>query len=164
MPEDDDDDNFDLNEDFSEEDMAHFEKQRKEDEARVKKHPLLLQAKEILHIVDLLIDSAPDNEENESYTSTLKESAMIMLVKLSSGLRTDSYVLGMQNAAIIRDHAEYLRLSNHMLKGMEGFDLNYVKMFREEMEKFRLLFKNWAAELHSMEADYVDEDWGLFIK
>jgi len=38
------------------------------------------------------------------------------VAKLSSALASNNYLLCMQNAALIRYHGEYLRLSNHMLE------------------------------------------------
>lgn len=150
-----DDDDFDFgDEDGSAEDWQEKKRQ-------VNKHPLMVQAKEILQIVDALIDTCKDAEAADMYGGTLRESAMVVLAKLSSGLAIDSYLACMQNAAIIRDHAQYLRLSNHMLGMSEGFDEQHVEMFRREMETFRELFNAWAKEIHKMERD-VEDEWGLF--
>lgn len=157
----DDDDDFDFGE-LSDEEREEVERERKEQDERVNNHPLMLQAQEILQIVDALLGST-DSETIEIYGGTLRESTMMLVVKLSSALRADSYVICMQSAAIIRDHAEYLRLSNHMLADSEVFDEKYLTMFREEMEKFRELFKTWASEIKNMSSDFEDE-WGLFLK
>lgn len=122
-----------------------------------------MQANEILSIVDALIDSCKEEEVGEMYGSTMRESAMIVLTKLSSVLRSNNYLLCMQNAALVREHGEYLRLSNHLLNHSDGFDKKYVAMFRQEMETFRLLFINWAKQIRKMENDVADE-WGLFLK
>jgi hypothetical protein len=156
-----DDDDFDFGE-LSDEEREEIERERKEQDERVNKHPLILQAQEILQIVDALLSST-DSETIEMYGGTLRESTRMLVVKLSSALRADSYVICMQSAAIIRDHAEYLRLSNHMLADSEAFDEKYITMFREEMEKFRELFKTWAIEIRDKENDFEDE-WGLFLK
>lgn len=156
-----DDNDFDFD-DLSDEEREEIEREMQKQDTEVNKHPLMLQAKEILQIVDALLDST-DSDMIEMYGGTLRESAMLLIVKLSSALRSDSYVLCMQNAALIRDHAEYLRLSNHMLIDSNAFDEKYIIMFREEMEKFRLLFKTWAKEIRDKENDFEDE-WGLFLK
>src|SRR5688572_25128983 len=134
-----------------------------EEEQRLAKHPLNIQAHEIMNMIDVLLDTCNDEKARDMYGSTLRDSAMIILAKLSSGLTSDDYVISMQKAALIRDHAEYLRLSNHMLNSLEVFDKAYVRSFREEMEKFRELFREWAKEIRQQENDYQDE-WGLFIK
>ncbi len=156
-----DDDDFDFGE-LSDEEREEIEREMKAEDARVNKHPLMLQAQEILNIVDYLLDST-DSETIDMYGGTLRESTMMLVVKLSSALRSDSYVICMQSASIIRDHAEYLRLSNHMLTDSEAFDEKYITMFREEMERFRELFKIWAKEIRDKENDFEDE-WGLFLK
>lgn len=156
-----DDDDFDFGE-LSDEEREEIEREMKAEDARVNKHPLMLQAQEILNIVDYLLDST-DSETIDMYGGTLRESTMMLVVKLSSALRSDSYVICMQSAAIIRDHAEYLRLSNHMLTDSEAFDEKYIAMFREEMERFRELFKIWVKEIRDKENDFEDE-WGLFLK
>jgi len=156
-----DDDDFDFGE-LSDEEREEIEREMKAEDARVNKHPLMLQAQEILNIVDYLLDST-DSETIDMYGGTLRESTMMLVVKLSSALRSDSYVICMQSASIIRDHAEYLRLSNHMLTDSEAFDEKYITMFREEMERFRELFKIWAKEIRDKENNFEDE-WGLFLK
>jgi hypothetical protein len=156
-----DDNDFDFGE-LSDEEREEIEREMKAEDARVNKHPLMLQAQEILNIVDSLLDST-DSETIDMYGGTLRESTMMLVVKLSSALRADSYVICMQSAAIIRDHAEYLRLSNHMLTDSEAFDEKYITMFREEMDRFRELFKIWAKEIRNKENDFEDE-WGLFLK
>jgi hypothetical protein len=156
------DDDFD-HEDFHDpESEQEFRQRRKQQQQRLHKHPLFRQAHEILELVDALINSAANTEEAELYAPNLRESAMIIVAKLAAGLQSDSYVVCMQQAAIIREHAESLRLSNHLLKYAEGFDERYIGLFREEMEKFRELFKEWAAAIKTMDRDFGDEEWGLF--
>jgi hypothetical protein len=162
-PDDDENDfNFDYD-DLSEEEKEELERQQQEEDQRVESHPLNVQANEILHMIDVLIETSNNSDMKEMYGSTLRDSAMIIITKLASGLSSDSYQICMQKAAIIRDHGEYLRLSNHMLDNLECFDPKYVKAFREEMEKFRELFIEWAKEIHQM-SDEVDDEWGLFNK
>jgi hypothetical protein len=162
MNPDNDDNDFDFD-DFSDEERAEFEKEQEEEERRIESHPLHAQAREILQMITVLIETATDENMKEMYGVTLLDSAQIIIVKLASGLTSDSYVLCMQKAAIIRDHAEYLRLSNHLLNNLEGFDPKYIKAFRDEMERFRELFIEWTKEIHKMDDSYADE-WGLFKK
>ena len=110
-----------------------------------------------------LLDTCEDPMQVDMYGGTLRKSAMIVVAQLTSAIPSDHYLLCMQNASIIRDHAKYLRLSNHMLNASGGFDKKYLVMFRNEIEKFRLLFKEWAKEIHQLENDFEDE-LGLFGK
>ena len=149
--------------DLSDEEKREIERQQQEEDERLASHPLNIQANEIMNMIDVLLDTCNDEKARDMYGATLRESAMIILAKLASGLTSDDYVISMQKASIIRDHAEYLRLSNHMLNSLEVFDKSYVKAFREEMEKFRTLFREWADEIRSQDNEYEDE-WGLFRK
>lgn len=148
----------DFSDEFSEEDEKHF-RERKEN---VKNHPLMLQAKELNELISALLDTCDDSSFSELYGSTLRESAIMIMVKLRSSLDSESRLLCLQNAAIIREHGQYLRLANHTLGMSEGFDKKYVTMFREEVEKFRMLFVEWINKVHHMEKDVKDE-WGLFL-
>jgi hypothetical protein len=120
--------NFD-DDDFSD---SEFEKKRNE----AKGHPLRKQGLEILKILALLLESS-DEKENEQIGSTLIESARIINAKLAGALGSDSYIVCMQNASIIRSHAEYIRLSNHTLNELTSIDKKYISVLRSEMEKFR---------------------------
>ena len=153
-----DEDDFD----FSDEDLNEFEKQRKAEEERIKKHPLYSQGQEILHIIRALLDSV--NDDDNSFRETLLESAMLINAKLFPMMQAESYVYSMQNAAIIRSHAEYLRISNHSLKRLKGIDQTYVQMFREEMEKFRVLFYEFMGVIKKIDRDEPADEWGLFIR
>lgn len=99
----------------------------------------------------------------ESFTSSLTGAMMVLTAKLYAALHSDSYLVCMQNAAIIRSEAEYLRLSSHMLNSSNDYDRAYVAVFREDMEKFRALFAEWAKKIHSMDKDDIEDDWGLFL-
>jgi hypothetical protein len=159
-----DDDNFNFSyDDLSEEEKNELERQQQEEDERMNNHPLNIQAHEIMNMIDVLLDTCNDETARDAYGRTMRDSATIILAKLASGLRSDDYVISMQKASIVRDHAEYLRLSNHMLNSLEVFDKAYVKAFRQEMEKFRELFGDWAKEIHKQENEYHD-DWGLFVK
>lgn len=151
-----DDDDFE--EEFSKED---WEREREEEDRRVNAHPMYVKAKEIMELVDVMYDLCPDETSREMNLRPMQDSAMIMNAKLNSALRTDSHIVAFQNAAIIREHGEFLRLSNHSLADEEWLEERYVKMFREEMEKFRLLFCDWVTTFEKLER-YGDDEWGLF--
>src|SRR5688572_1262381 len=100
MSDENEDENFDFNfEELSEEEKAELEKERQEEDRKLRTHPLYIQAGEIMEIIDVLLDSAEQEDVKEMYGSTLRESAMIIIAKLSSGLTSDSYIISMQKAA-----------------------------------------------------------------
>lgn len=160
---DDEDDDFDFNEELSDEEREEIDRKlRAEDQAR-RKHPLFVQAMELMKLARVL-DESMSEEEREMQGAMIVESAMMLAPKIAGAMHSGSWLLTMQNAAIIRYHAAYLLTSSHGLRMFTKMDKDYIALFRREVEKFRDLFVAWCAEIHAMpEEEYTDE-WGLFIR
>lgn len=159
-----DDDDFDMDDELSDEENEELNREMERQRRSVKNHPLFRQAKEASHTLDTLLESGKQPEDHmESFTSSLKGAMMVLTAKLYSALHSDSYLVCMQNASIIRNEAEYLRLSQHMLNSSYDYDREYVSVFREDMEKFRILFSEWAKEIRQMDKDGIEDEWGLFL-
>lgn len=154
-----------FNDDFDEEDFNDEEAESdfQAEQQRKRNHPLYKQSKEVIQVVRALIESIKDEGLKEMYGSTMTESAYIISAKLSSALTTELYTLAMQNAAIIRDHAEYIRISTSGLHMLDESHTEYIVVLREEMEKFRALFREWVKEIQQLE-DEIEDEWGLFTK
>jgi hypothetical protein len=150
--------------DFDDDDLSNEDFEA--EERKWKNHPLYLKAEEIMQTVDVILDTLEDEDEREMLGSTLKESAMIIPAKLAGALGSDNYLVCMQNASIIRFHAEYLRLSNHSLKEFTKADKKYIKAFRTEIEEFREMFKAWVKTFNDIpkEEDDFEDEWGLFLR
>lgn len=178
--EDDDDDNagFDDHEDDDEDEGFSFdfdeeelndeeaERQLREDQERIQNHPMTIHAEEIYHLTEALIASLrpkPGFEEmhDEEAGSEIRHAAMMLGPKISGALASKEYTYAMQNAAIIRDNAEYLRLCTNTLHHFYEVDKKHLRLHRSEMEKFRKLFKEWVKEIKDYEK-LGEDDWGLF--
>lgn len=160
----DDDDDFDMDDELSDEENEELEREMERQRLFVKNHPLFKQAEEASHTLDTLLESGRQSGDHmESFTSSLSGAMMVLMAKLYAALHSDSYLVCMQNAAIIRNEAEYLRLSQHMLNSSRDYDRAYVSVFREDMEKFRVLFIEWAKEIRKMDKDGIEDEWGLFL-
>jgi hypothetical protein len=161
---DDDDDDFDFDfDDMTPEEREEFEREHKRKQEERDNHPLFLKAKEIYEVVSSLIESM-DEQGREIYGQTLMESAMILAPKLAGAMGSESWLVCMQNGAIIRYHAEYLLISVHGLREFVKTDEAYIKVLRREMEEFRSLFAAWMKEVHAMEDEGFEDDWGLFLR
>lgn len=159
-----DDDDFDFNfEDLTPEEQAKIEREMEEKNRRIKNHPLFQKAKEIREIAWTLVDMMPE-EDKEMVGSQLLEDASILAPKLAGALESGSWLICMQNASIIRYHAEHLLLFNHTLKEFTTTDKDYIKLLRREMEEFRVLFRKWASTFDQIEKEDYDDDWGLFLR
>ncbi|CAN5115438.1 hypothetical protein BH09BAC5_BH09BAC5_22770 [soil metagenome] len=160
---DDDDDDFNF-ENLSPEENEELDRQMREEEKRRVNHPMTKQAEEIYRVVTALVESIKDETEREMFGSTLLESCMIIPAKLAGAIGSESWLLSMQNAAIIRSHAEYILTATSGMKHQIEIDQVYVQLLRDEMLKFRDYFVEWAKEINQMEdEEYVDE-WGLFLR
>jgi hypothetical protein len=160
----DDDDDFDMNDELSDEENEELNQEMERRRRSVKNHPLFKQVNEASHTLKTLLESSNQSGEDlESFTESLTGAMMVVTAKLYAALGSDSYLVCMQNAAIIRNEAEYLRLSSHMLNFSKNYDKAYVSVFREEMEKFRILFIEWAKQIHTMDRDGLEDEWGLFL-
>jgi hypothetical protein len=140
--------------------------QRRELENRHKnarQHPLAVHNMEIANTLLVLL-KYPKTEDDyiTSHIELIQESFNMIKVKLYSALRSGSYIVCMQNASIIRHHADYLLLASHTLNSLNCFDKGHVSVFRDEMEEFQQLFKAWAKEIKEMDKEDFEDEWGLF--
>jgi hypothetical protein len=126
-------------------------------------HPLYKKANEIFQVVQAIVESM-DEEGKEMQGNLLRESAMMLAPKLAGAMGSDSWLICMQNGAIVREHAAYLLISVHGLRDFTTVDESYIKVLRKEMEEFRTLFSEWMKEVHAMEAEEFEDEWGLFVR
>jgi len=152
-------DDFNFDDDFSDDDQDDFEKERNQ----TRSSPLFKKAMEIVNTVSALVESL-DDEDKEMYEQLLLESAYILAPKIGGAMGSGSYIICMQNASIIRYHAEYLLTSTSGLKMFTNAKKDYVQVLREDMLEFQSLFKEWVSAFSQLgKEDYTDE-WGLFLQ
>lgn len=162
---DDDNDDFDFDfDDLSDEEKKELDREMREGDKRMRNHPLFKKANEIYKTVSALVENIPDEDHREIHSGIMMESAMMLAPKLAGAMGSDSWLICMQNASIIRYHAESLLTSTSGLKYMTKTDKDYIRVLREDMLEFQHLFKAWCATFDTMEQEeYVDE-WGLFLR
>jgi hypothetical protein len=154
-----DDDDF---EEMSEDERDELNKEYEAKRRAVQNHPLMKSGREVFDLLNTLIDTIED-EDKQSMFNYLREDATIMLTKIAGALASDSRLISLGNAAIIRQHAYTLLISTHTLGEFTDTDNSYIKLFRTEMESFKEVFKDWMREVHAMDRDGEEDDWGVFI-
>jgi hypothetical protein len=124
--------------------------------------PIYQKAELLFQLVQSLVASLPEDDDYIQATKHLMmEDAMIILAKISGAEGGDLYSIRMQNAAIIRDHAMHLYVQVGSLRFHDEYkDLEYVKLIRNEIDTFRLLFIEWVESFDT--ANHIWDDWGLF--
>lgn len=130
---------------------------------RKKNRPIYQKAIDISKTARLL-GSTLKGRDKEMYEFHLNESALIITAKIAGAIGSRSWLISMQNAAIVRSHAEWMLTATSGLKHMTKADKNYVRVLREEMEEFRELFKELVGNIHKMDKDDFDDEWGLFLR
>jgi hypothetical protein len=80
-------------------------------------------------------------------------------VKIRSS-ETGLYIIRMENAAIIRKNAQFIKISTNGFIEDDLMEEQYRLVIRNEIDKFRELFKQWAA---NFEKDDCEDEWGLFL-
>ncbi|MEC4003640.1 hypothetical protein OX283_003130 [Flavobacterium sp. SUN052] len=124
--------------------------------------PIYKKAELIFQLVQSLLASLPEDDEYIQGTKHLMlEDAMIITAKIAGAEGGDLYSIRMQNAAIIRDHAMHLYVHVGSFRFQKNYkDQEYVKLIREELDAFRLLFIDWVANFDSN--NHIWDEWGLF--
>lgn len=160
---DDDEDDFRQDDDeLSKEEMKKFEWQRKQKYKAIHNHPLYILAVEIMETVNALNESIVDDGDRQMYEMALTESSLMLAPKIAGAMGSGSRILSLQNAAIIRYHAEFLLTSTSGLKSLDSVDKKYVQLLREDMIEFRRLFNEWVKEIKKMKKDDYEDEWGLY--
>jgi hypothetical protein len=154
-------------ENLSEEEKAEIDRKEKAKWNQMENHPLYKKSREILEIVEAIVESLP--EEERGMHSPMIESAMMLAPKFAGAYKCDLWLLAMENASIMRHHAQYIATGTHGFEifGEEGsVDKRYVEMLRAEMKTYKKLFNEWMEEVHSMPKDFeMDQDeWGVYLR
>ncbi|MFZ5554756.1 MAG: hypothetical protein ACOZCO_16700 [Bacteroidota bacterium] len=152
-----------FNDDLTPEEREEQEKAFREKQEKIKKHPLRKKAHEIFKTIHSML-SGMDEQGKEMVGHRMLESAMIIEAKLAGALGSDMWLICMQNAAIVRQYASELLISNHSLEMFTETDESYIRLFRKDMEEFRELFKEWVTSFEKLDRSEYEDEWGLFIR
>jgi len=130
--------------------------------------PLYEQWQQVMIVLNGAMDSMNTNTGENSFSPEHWEDIKGMIVgdayqvaaKIKSSETGDMYMLRMENASIIRKNAQFIK-SNMLTMMMEGaIEESYGQIIRDEIDKFRELFKQWVG---TFEKDEFEDEWGLFV-
>jgi hypothetical protein len=124
--------------------------------------PIYKKALEILDLTQQIVDTFDDEDTAKIHRQIMLEDAMIIPAKIAGAEAMDDYILKMENATVIKIHARSLLTQTSSAKYLDLQDERYLKLLRDEIEVFRLLFKEWVL---SFENGTIKEGdgWGLFV-
>lgn len=147
-------------EDDSENDDGDYDPE--EERKKLEALPVYKKALEILDLTEQIVDTFDDENTGKMHRQIMLEDAMIIPAKIAGAEAMDDYILKMENATVIKIHARSLLTQTSSAKYLHLQDERYLKLLRDEIEAFRLLFKSW---IQTFEIDTTKEGdgWGLFV-
>jgi hypothetical protein len=98
-------------------------------------------------------------EHMEDHKAMMLADAHMVAAKLRSS-EAGLYIIRMENAAIIRKNAQFIKISTNAFIQDELMEDQHRLIVREEIDKFRKLFKQWVS---TFQKDDIEDEWGLFI-
>jgi len=128
---------------------------------------LYLQWQQVTIMLNGALDSMNSEEKEDGFPAAYWEDHKAMLlgdgyqvaVKIRSS-EVGLYTIRMENASIIRKNAQFIKSAMLTMMAEEVIDDEHGEVIREEIDKFRLLFREWVS---TFQKDEYEDEWGLFI-
>lgn len=121
----------------------------------------------VMIVLKAALDSLPEPGGTSPFSAEMQqeEIAMVMgdafevAVKIRSS-ESGLYTIRMENAAIIRKNAQFIMISTNGFNDSGGMHPEHRQIVRNEIDKFRALFKRWVS---TFTKDEFEDEWGLFV-
>lgn len=96
----------------------------------------------------------------QNQKESILSDAYQVAVKVRSSAGLDLYVLKMENAAIIRKNAMFIRTQISGMAAMNFIEEDHAIVVKQDIDKFRMLFIQW---INTFEKDEFEDEWGFFV-
>ncbi|OIN59638.1 hypothetical protein [Arsenicibacter rosenii] len=157
---DDDDEPFDWD-DFEENyDPEAAQRELEAENRRIESLPVLKKAQEVLDITQAIADTIDKDADILMMHEQMIANAMMLAPKIVGAEGGDLYTIRMENAVLIKIHARELLTQTNYLRAERLCDPAYIKLLREEIEQFRVLFVEWVKSFDR--TNDIQDNWGLF--
>jgi hypothetical protein len=125
------------------------------------------QWQQVMIVLNGALDSTVIEEKKDGFPADYWEDHKAMLlgdafqiaVKIKSS-EAGLYTIRMENASIIRKNAQFIKSSMLTMMSEGVMEEAHGYIIREEIDKFRELFKIWVS---TFQKDEYEDEWGLFI-
>jgi len=128
---------------------------------------LYKQWQQVMIVLNGALDSLVSEEKEGGFPADYWEDHKAMLLgdAYQVAVKTKSseaglYTIRMENASIIRKNAQFIKSSMLTMMSEEVIEKAHGYVIREEIDKFRELFKIWVS---TFQKDEYEDEWGLFI-
>lgn len=128
---------------------------------------LYQQWQQVMIVLNGALDSMNMEEKEDGFPAGYWEDHKAMIlgdafqvaVKIKSS-EAGLYTIRMENASIIRKNAQFVKSSMLTMMSEEVIEEEYGRIIRNEIDKFRELFKTWVG---TFQKDEFEDEWGLFV-
>ena len=124
--------------------------------------PVYRKALEIEELTGQIVDTIQDEMQAERYGHGMLEDAMMLPSKIAAAEAMESYIQKMENATMVKIHARNLLTQTSSIKHLSIVNEQYIQLLRDEVDAFRLLFKDWIRNFEA--SDKSGDGWGLFVE
>lgn len=153
----DDDDDFEF-EQPDESDKKEFEEREK----KIHNLPIMKKAREIYDLTRAITETFDKEKDQLRMREHMLSCAVILGPKIAGAAGSDSYMIQMENAVIIKMNARDLLASTSLVRAESLSQPEYLQVLRDEIENFRLLFLEWIKTFKDSEK--WDDGWGMFVE
>lgn len=133
-----------------------------EDGKNIEELPIYKKALEILDLTEQIVDTFVDESMARRHRESMLEDAMMLPAKIAGAEAMDYYVHKMENATVVKIHARSLLTQTASIKYLGIVNEQYVQLLRDEIESFRLLFREWV-KTFDVNTTKEGDGWGLFV-
>jgi hypothetical protein len=125
------------------------------------------QWQQVMIVLNGALDSMRTEEKEDGFPAEYWEDHKGMLlgdayqvaVKVKSSEAGDMYMIRMENAGIIRKNAQFIKSAMLTMIAEKVIEEAHGMVIREEIDKFRELFKIWV---NTFKKDEFEDEWGLY--
>src|SRR5688500_141573 len=124
--------------------------------------PIYKKALEIVDLTEQIVDTFAEEGHAHKHREYMLEDSMMLPAKIAGAEAMDYYILKMENATLVKIHARSLLTQTASIKHLGIVNEQYVQLLRDEIEAFRLLFRDWVKTFEGNSTKEGD-GWGLFV-
>ena len=125
------------------------------------------QWQQVMTVLNGALDSMTVEEKEDGFPADYWEDHKGMLLgdayQVAAKIKSSEaglYTIRMENASIIRKNAQFIKSAMLTMMSEEVIEKVHGQIIREEIDKFRELFKTWVS---TFQKDEYEDEWGLFI-
>jgi hypothetical protein len=126
---------------------------------KYRKLPIFIKSQEIFDLAEAIAEGLKESDMKEHLKGEIFLQSSLIQVKIAGAEGGGLYSLRMQNAVLIKIAVMDLMNAVSFAEMVNINEEDYVKLMREKVEEFRLLFLDW---IRGFNKDYdIPDNWGI---